>query len=108
MSKVRYMPLYKEIASYINRVVGRRVVTPMLFHEWVEEAKVIKRRRGTLALVSHYRRLYKQYVTEEEEEVLKRSRRKNELSFKMIDVLIAEGVLSLTQANLLKQYVRRT
>lgn len=98
--------LYRETAKYVNKVVRRKAVSPRMFHQWVEEAKRIKMTTGTMGLIHHYKRLYKQVLTEREAEKLKHSARKTELSYRMIDVLIEEGVLSPTQAKWLKQYVK--
>lgn len=102
----QYLPLYREVAQYVNRIIGRKAVTAKMLHQWVEDAKIIKRSRGTFALITHYHRLYKQMLSEEEVEQLKRSPRKTELSYRMIDVLVREGVLSPAQAKMLKQYVK--
>lgn len=101
-----HQELYRETARYVNRVIRRKAVTAKMFHQWVEEAKRIKQTKGTMGLISHYKRLYKQVLTEQEVEKLKNSPRKKELSYKLIDVLIEEGVLSFAQAKWLKQYVK--
>lgn len=100
-----HQALYRETANYINSVIRRKAVTAHMFHQWVEQAKLIKQTSGTMGLVHHYKRLYKQVLSEREVEKLKNSARKNEFSYRLIDVLIEEGVLSPTQARWLKQYV---
>lgn len=101
-----YQALYRESARYVNRVIGRKAITAKMFHQWVEDAKRIKQTKGTMGLMSHYKRLYKQILTEDEIEKLKNSARTTGLSFRLIDVLVEEGVLSTTQAKWLKQYVK--
>lgn len=100
-----HQTLYREAANYVNSVIRRKAVTAHMFHQWVERAKRIKRTTGTMGLINHYKRLYKQVLSEREVEKLKNSPRKNEFSYRLIDVLIEEGVLSPTQAKWLKQYV---
>lgn len=101
-----HQALYRETARYVNKIIRRKAVTPKMFHQWVEDAKRIKRTTGTMGLLSHYKRLYKQILTEHEIEKLKNSARKTELSYRLVDVLVEEGVLSATQAKWLKQYVK--
>lgn len=101
-----HQALYREIAKYVNKVVRRKAVTAQMFHQWVEEAKRIKVTTGTMGLINHYKRLYKQVLSEREVEMLKHSPRKIELSYRLIDVLIKEDVLSPTQAKWLKHYVK--
>lgn len=101
-----HQALYRETAKYVNSVVRRQVVTAKMFHEWVEEAKRVRQRAGMMGLISHYKKLYKQMLTDQEVEKLKRSPRKTELSYRLIDVLVEEGVLTANQAKWLKQYVK--
>lgn len=100
------MGLYREAAKYVNQVIKRKAVTANMFHQWVEEAKRIRQTKGVMGLVTHYKRLYKHLLTEQEIEKLKMAPRKTELSFRLIDVLVMEGVLNPNQARWLKQYVK--
>lgn len=100
-----HQALYREAANYVNSVIRRNAVTAHMFHQWVERAKRIKRTKGTMGLINHYKQLYKQVLSDREVELIKNSPRKKELSYRLIDVLIDEGVLSPTQAKWLKQYV---
>lgn len=103
-----YQALYRETARYVNKVIRRKAITAKMIQRWVEDAKRIKQTKGTVGLVSHYKRLYKQVLTEQEIERLKHSARKTELSFRLIDVLVEEKVLTAVQAKWAKQYVTRS
>lgn len=101
-----HMALYREAAKYVNQVIKRKAVTAHMIHRWVEEAKRIQQTRGIMGLVTHYKRLYKHLLTEQEIKKLKKAPRKTELAFRLIEVLVKEGVLTPNQAKWLKQYVK--
>ncbi|MBN2908282.1 hypothetical protein JQC72_01945 [Polycladomyces sp. WAk] len=97
--------LYMDLARTINQTLGRKAIHPERIRQAVEEAKRIKRYGGTAELIHYATHLYETWFTPEEVEMLKRSPRKKELSYRMIDLLILEKVLTPAQGMMLKRMV---
>jgi hypothetical protein len=98
-------PLYREVARTINQTVGRNAVTADQLAGLVKEAKQVRRRRGTTGLMQFANELPYRYLTEEEVYKLQQSPRYRELSFKMIDLMVVEQVITPFEAMLLKRRV---
>jgi len=97
--------LYMDLARTINQTLGRKAIHPERIRQAVKEAKRIKRYGGTAELIHYATHLYETWFTPEEVEMLKRSPRKKELSYRMIDLLIMEKVLTPAQGMMLKRMV---
>jgi hypothetical protein len=101
----RDQALYVDLARTINRTLGRKAVHPESIRQAVEEAKRIKRYGGTMELIHYATHLYETWFTPEEVEMLKQSPRKKELSYRLIDLLVLEKVLTPAQGMMFKRMV---
>jgi hypothetical protein len=97
--------LYVDLARAINETLGRKAIHPERIRQAVEEAKRIKRYGGTAELIHYATHLYETWFTPEEVEMLRRSPRRRELSYRMIDLLVRERVLTPTQGMMFKHMV---
>lgn len=98
--------LYEEAVQHINRILGRRAVSVKRIHRLIEQAKQVRRSGGVLALVHYSTELVHRLFTPGEVERLKQSPRYRELSHRLIDLLIEEGVITRQEAMMLKRTVR--
>jgi hypothetical protein len=98
-------PLYREVARTINQTVGRNAISADQLAGLVKEAKQVRKRRGSAGLMKYARELPYRFLTEEEVYKLKQSPRYRELSYKMIDLMVVEQVITPFEAMLLKRQV---
>lgn len=98
--------LYEELAQHINRMLGRKAVSARRIHGVVEQAKQVRRAGGVMALLHFSTELLHRLFTPEEVEKLKRSPRYREMSYKIIDLLVEEEVITRREAMMLKRAVR--
>ncbi|PTM59115.1 hypothetical protein [Desmospora activa] len=97
--------LYRELAQTVNRSLGRQAITTTLIEQTVAEAKKVRRLRGTWGLVKFLEGRMDRLFSSHEMEKLKLHPRRRELSYRMLDHLVAEGVMSPTESLMLKRMV---
>ncbi|SEN15705.1 hypothetical protein [Lihuaxuella thermophila] len=95
--------VYQDVVRTINQTVGRKAVTVEQIKSLVNQAKMIRRTRGVTGLMSFASQLPYRMFTQQEIERLQRSPRWYELSGKMIDLMVYEGVITPMEARMLKQ-----
>ena len=96
---------YKEIADSINQLVNRQAVTPKKLMSIVREAKHIRKTQGTSGLLRFATALPYQFFTAKELEHIQSTPQYRELSNRLIDLLVAEGVISAFEAMFLRRQV---
>jgi 3-methyladenine DNA glycosylase Tag len=96
---------YTEIADSINQMVGRQAVTPKKIKSVIKEAKHIRKTQGTPGLLRFATALPYQFFTPQELEYIQTTPQYRELSARMIDLLVAEGVISSFEAMFLRRQV---
>jgi hypothetical protein len=99
--------VYKNLADTINQTVGREAVSVKKIKTLVAEGKRIRKQYGVTGLWSYASQLPYHFFTEEEIEKLQQSPRWYELSSKMIDALVAEGVINSMEASMIKRSLNR-
>ncbi|MBA4494748.1 hypothetical protein ACFO25_17450 [Paenactinomyces guangxiensis] len=97
--------VYQVVARTINQTLGRKAVTVDQIKSLVSQAKMIRRRQGVMGLLAFSQQIPYRLFTQEEIERLKRSPRWYELSSKMIDLMVTEGVLTPAEAGMLKRSI---
>jgi hypothetical protein len=96
---------YQEIADSINQLVGRQAVSSKKIKSIVKEAKYIRKTEGTAGLLRFATALPYQFFTPQELEYIQTTSQYRELSARLIDLLIAEGVISSFEAMFLRRQV---
>ncbi|WP_124727646.1 hypothetical protein [Staphylospora marina] len=96
---------YRELATEINRTLGRKAVSSREIGNLVEQAKMIRRTRGLMGLMAFASEIPYRYFTPEEIEYLRHSPRWNELGDRLIRLLVMEGVITPAEAGMLRRYL---
>lgn len=96
---------YQEIADSINSLVGRQAVTSKKIKNTIKEAKYIRRTQGTSGLLRFASALPYQFFTQQELDYIQTTPQYRELSNRLIDLLVAEGVISSFEAMFLRRQV---
>jgi hypothetical protein len=99
--------VYKNLVDTINQTVGRKAVSVKKIKTLVAEGKRIRKQYGLTGLWSYTLQFPYHFFTKEEIEKLKKSPRWNELSYKTIDAMVAEGVINPMEARMIKRSVHR-
>jgi hypothetical protein len=94
---------YQEIADSINQLVGRQAVTPKKIKNIVKEAKHIRKTQGTSGLLRYASALPYQFFTQQELDYIQTTPQYRDLSARLIDLLVAEGVISAFEAMFLRR-----
>lgn len=97
---------YAELVQAINHTLGRRAVTVGQVRQTVKEAKRVRKREGMPGLLLYATNLSDHLFTPREAELLKRSPYRRTYSYRMIDLLVYEKVLTPFQGQMLKRTVR--
>jgi hypothetical protein len=95
--------VYQDVVRTINQTLGRKAVSVEQLKSLVNQAKMIRRTKGVMALMSFASQLPYRLFTQQEIDQLQRSPRWSELSGKMIDLMVYEGVITPTEAGMLKR-----
>lgn len=97
--------LFKEVVQAVNQTLGRKAVTVERINQLVKETKRIRQARGTMALLQYLTHMKEQLFTPAELERLKKSPKQREFSFRMLDLLVHEHVITPREAQMLKRMV---
>lgn len=95
--------LYREVEQAVNQALGRQAITTPMLKQTVAEAKKVRRLRGTWGVVKFLESRMERQFSPHEVEQLKLHPRRRELSYRMLDHLVAERVISPTESMMLKR-----
>lgn len=96
---------YQEIADEINQLVGRQAMTAKRLRSLIKEAKSIRAAQGTPGLIRFASSLPYQIFTQQELDYIQSTPQYRHLSGRLIDLLVAEGVVSPFEAMFLRKQV---
>ncbi|MCH5584949.1 hypothetical protein MK805_08175 [Shimazuella sp. AN120528] len=96
---------YQEISDSINQLVGRKAVTSKKIKNVINEAKHIRKTQGTSGLLRFASALPYQFFTPKELDHIQATPQYRELSNRLIDLLVVEGVISSFEAMFLRRQV---
>lgn len=96
---------YQELVNKINQTLGRKTVSTEKIKSLMKEAKRVRRTQGTIGLLSFASQIPYQLFTPQEVDRLKQSPYWAEFSYKLVDSLVYEGVITPTESRMLKRYV---
>lgn len=96
---------YQAIADSINQLVGRQAVTQKKIKNIVKEAKHIRKTQGTSGLLRFASALPYKFFTPQELDYIQTTPQYRDLSARLIDLLVAEGVISSFEAMFLRRQV---
>lgn len=97
--------IYYDLAETINQTIGRKAVSPRRLSKIVAEAKMIRKTKGTMALMSYAQNLPYQFLSASEIETLRRSSKYREFSLRVIDLFVREKVVTPFEAMMLRRSV---
>ncbi|WP_044642572.1 hypothetical protein [Risungbinella massiliensis] len=97
--------IYKDTAKAINQELGRKAVSVEYLMKLVQEAKKVRRTRGTQGLIEFGSKLPTKLFSENEINKLQRSPQYRSTMSKMVDLLVYESVINPFEAMLLKRYI---
>ncbi|TCS93097.1 hypothetical protein [Hazenella coriacea] len=96
---------YQDLVKKINQTLGRKAVSVEQIKSLMKEAKRVRKTQGTMGLLSFASQIPYRLFSPQEVEKLKQSPYWGEFSSKLIDLLVYEGVITPTEARMLKRYV---
>ncbi|MCS1351376.1 hypothetical protein [Mechercharimyces sp. CAU 1602] len=95
--------LYKELVQIINQTVGRQAVTEQTLRQLMEEAREVKNTRGTMGLLQFSKSVSERLFTPAEREKLENSPYRKEYGSRIIDLMVAERIVTPIQGMWMKQ-----
>jgi hypothetical protein len=94
--------LYNDLVNMVHQAMGREVVRVEQVKMLVEEAKYVRKAQGIIRLRSFASEIPYRFFSQAEIEKLQSSPRWYEFANKMVDLLVAEGVLTPFEARMVK------
>lgn len=96
---------YQELTDTVNGLVGRKAVTPTKLKNLVKQARYIRQTQGTSALLQFAQSLPEQFFTRKEIEKIQGSREWDDLSNKLLQLLVSEGIITPFEAMFMRKMV---
>jgi hypothetical protein len=95
--------LYSQFVKALNRTLGRKVTTVDEVKELMREGKRIRRVYGVTGLWNYAARLPERFFSRQEFERLRRSPGWQEWTARIVDLLVAEEVITPAEARFIKR-----
>jgi hypothetical protein len=93
---------YSDLVNMVHQTMGREVIRVEEIKKLIEEAKYVRKTQGIVRLRSFASEIPYRFFSQTEIEKLQKSPRWHEFARKLVDLMVAEGVLTPFEARMVK------